>query len=101
MPRVKIASVSKLPSGAVMPAAAGDESYAVCHAEGAIHVLDGVCPHAGGPLGQGVLHGTTLVCPWHGWEYDCRTGVCTFNDEVRVATYPVTVSGDDVLIEVP
>ena len=55
-----------------MEALVGDGTYAVCNAGGEIHALDGICPHAGGPLGQGALHGTTLVCPWHAWEFDCR-----------------------------
>ena len=101
MPRVKAASLSELPPGSVIPAEVGGESYAVCNAAGEIHVLDGICPHAGGPLGQGALHGATLVCPWHAWEYNCRTGVCEFNEDVRVATFPVTVEGDDILIDVP
>lgn len=101
MARVKVASLAQLPPGSVLAAQVGEESYAVCNAEGEIHVLDGVCPHAGGPLGQGALHGTTLVCPWHAWEYDCRTGICEFNAEVQVAKFPAAIEGDDVLIDVP
>ncbi len=100
MPLIKVTSLSAVPPGNVRPAELRDESYAVCNVDGEIHVLDGVCPHAGGPLGQGALHGTTLVCPWHAWEYDCRTGVCDFNEAVRVAKFPATVQGDDILIDV-
>jgi nitrite reductase/ring-hydroxylating ferredoxin subunit len=78
----------------------GEDTVAVCNADGEIHALDGVCPHAGGPLGQGALHGTTLVCPWHAWEYDCRTGVCVFSDEVKLDKFAVRIEGDDILVEV-
>ena len=101
MPRVKLASLANVPPGSVIPAQIGDDSYAVCNADGHIHVLDGICPHAGGPLGQGALHGSTLVCPWHAWEYDCRTGVCEFNPDVTVTKFPITVAGDDILIDLP
>jgi nitrite reductase (NADH) small subunit len=101
MPRVKIGSVSQIPAGSVASTVIGGDSYAVCHVDGQIHVLDGICPHAGGPLGQGALHGTTLVCPWHAWEYDCTTGMCTFSDEFSVTKFPVTISGDDILIDIP
>ena len=80
---------------------AGASSYAICNVDGEIHALDGFCPHAGGPLGQGALHGSILVCPWHAWEYDCRTGTCAFNDEVRVEKFGVRIEGDDILIEIP
>jgi nitrite reductase (NADH) small subunit len=98
---VKVGSVSRLPPGAVMEAEAGANTYAICNAGGAFYALDGVCPHAGGPLGQGALHGNTLVCPWHAWEYDCRTGVNDFDQDVVVATFPVKIEGDDILIDVP
>ena len=41
---------------------------------GELHALDGICPHQGGPLGQGALHGGVVSCPWHGWEYDVTDG---------------------------
>jgi len=98
---VKVGSLSVLPPGSVMEVHVGDGTYAVCNAGGEIHALDGICPHAGGPLGQGALHGTTLVCPWHAWEFDCRTGEHDYNPAVRVATYPVQVIGDEILIDIP
>jgi nitrite reductase (NADH) small subunit len=101
MPLVKVGCVSQLPPGSVMEAEVGGDTYAICNAGGEVHALEGVCPHAGGPLGQGALHDTTLVCPWHGWEYDCRTGVHDFDEEVKVASFPVKLDGDDILIDVP
>jgi nitrite reductase (NADH) small subunit len=99
MPFLKVAELSKLPPGSVMEALVGDGTYAICNAGGEIYALDGICPHSGGPLGQGALHGTTLVCPWHAWEFDCRyheTG-----DGSWVAKFPVKIDGDDILIDVP
>ena len=84
-----------------MEAEVGNETYAICNAEGEVHALEGICPHAGGPLGQGALHGHTLVCPWHAWEYDCRTGLNDMDEEVKVVKIPVKIEGDDILIEVP
>lgn len=83
-----------------MEAELNGNTYAVCNADGELHALDGVCPHAGGPLGQGALHGTTLVCPWHAWEYDCRTGLNDFDPDVKVARFPVKEESGDILIDV-
>ena len=99
MALVKVGLVSQLPPGSVMEAEVDGNTYAVCNVDGQLHALDGICPHAGGPLGQGALHGTTLVCPWHAWEYDCRTGVNDFDPDVKVATFPVKVEGADILID--
>jgi nitrite reductase/ring-hydroxylating ferredoxin subunit len=37
-------------------------------------VLDGTCPHEGGPLGEGMIEGGRVVCPWHSYAFDPRTG---------------------------
>jgi len=34
------------------------------------------CPHAGAPLSEGALRGDHVVCSWHGWRFDARTGAC-------------------------
>src|ERR1051326_590022 len=101
MPFVKVGSISRLTPGSVMHAEVAGSAYAICNADGELHALDGICPHAGGPLGHGALHGTTLVCPWHAWEYDCRTGASEMDDGLRLAKGPVKIEGDDILIEVP
>jgi nitrite reductase/ring-hydroxylating ferredoxin subunit len=75
------------------------EPYAICNVGGELHALDGACPHAGGPLGQGALHGGTLVCPWHAWEYDCITGINDYAPDVKLAKFLVTIEGDDILLD--
>ena len=59
-----------------------------------VYAISATCPHAGGPLGQGALHGTTLVCPWHAWEFD-------LDDPLILAKFPVRIDGDDIFIDVP
>ena len=68
---------------------------------GELHALEGNCPHASGPLGQGALHGHMLVCPWHAWEFDCRTGEHDYNPAVKVAVFAVEVVGDEIRIHIP
>ena len=101
MPFVKIASLAALPPGSLMEAVVDDNSYAVCNVDGEVHALDGICPHAGGPLGQGALHGDTLVCPWHAWEYNCRTGVCIPDYDLKLEKIPVKIDAGDIFIDVP
>jgi len=98
---VKVGSLAALPPGSVMEAEVGDYTFALCNVEGEVHALDGICPHAGGPLGQGNLEGNLLVCPWHAWEYDCRTGINDGDENVKLDTFPVKIEGDDILIDVP
>jgi len=64
---------------------------------GVFHTADGLfamedhCLHAGGPLHEGELEGTTVTCPWHGWQFDVTTGRCDLNPMVALGRYPVRV----------
>ena len=101
MPFVMVASVSTLPKGSVVQAEANGETYAICNVNGEIHAFEGSCPCTGGPLGLGALRENLLVCPWHGWRYDYRTGVSAYNANIRITKIPVKVEGDDILIDLP
>lgn len=100
MPFVKVASVAALQAGSMVQAKIEDELYVICNVGGHLHAMDGRCPHAGGPLGEGALHGHTVVCPWHSWEFDCRTGETDFNTRFRLKTFTVKTEGDDILIDI-
>ena len=100
MPLVKVGPAKALSPGSVQEVENGDATYAVCNVDGKLFAVDGLCPHAGGPLGQGNLNGSMLVCPWHGWEFNCQTGVNDFDEDLQLKTYPVVVQGDDVLIDI-
>jgi nitrite reductase/ring-hydroxylating ferredoxin subunit len=54
----------------------------------------------GGPLGQGFIDGNKIVCPWHGWEYDLKTGAMADDPKSKLAVYPVKTENDDVLIDI-
>ena len=75
--------------------------YAICNVEGTIRALDGACIHRGGPLGMGQIHDGRIVCPFHMWEFDCRTGEYDYDPTQRVATYEVRIEGDEILVQVP
>jgi nitrite reductase (NADH) small subunit len=101
MPLVKVATLSQLPANSVTEATVGNETYAICNVAGRVTALSGICLHRGGPLGQGAIHNGYVVCPWHAWEWNCQTGVNDYDHTQKVATFPVKVDGDDVLIELP
>lgn len=97
----KIGSKSDLPAeGEAREFTLGEKTVCVANIDGAYSALDNVCAHRGGPLGQGVVLEGKIVCPWHGWMYDPKTGVPDVNPEQRVAVYPIKVEGDDVLVEI-
>lgn len=74
---------------------------ALYHTEDGFHAIDGICAHAGGPLGQGVLNRCIVTCPWHGWQYDVTTGRHCLTDSIRQQSFAVKIDGDDVYVELP
>jgi len=98
---VRVASLRQVPPGEVIEVTVEGVRYAICNVDGRVHALSGDCLHRGGPLGYGRMNGYQVVCPWHLWEFDCRTGAYDRNPEIRLPTYPVRVEGDDILIELP
>lgn len=101
MPFIKVGTAAQLPPGSLMEVMLGDSPYTVCNVGGEVRALSGVCPHRGGPLGQGQIHDDRVVCPFHLWEFDCRTGEYEYDPTKRVATYEVKVEGGDILLQVP
>jgi 3-phenylpropionate/trans-cinnamate dioxygenase ferredoxin component len=66
-----------------------------------VHACGAVCAHHQGPLDQGRLSGARLTCPWHGWMFDVRTGVCLMPSRgAPIPTYRVELEAGDVWIEV-
>jgi nitrite reductase (NADH) small subunit len=100
MPLVAVAKLAEVPLGKSIEAIIDAESYVVCNHNGVIHVLDGICPHRNGPLGAGNFADGKVICPYHGWEFDCATGEYDLNPLVRIRTYPVTIEGGEVRIEI-
>jgi nitrite reductase/ring-hydroxylating ferredoxin subunit len=97
---VRVASVSEVQPGWVKEVRVDGKTYAICNSGGEIHALDGSCPCTGGPLGQGALREDLLVCPWHGWRFDCRTGASAYDPNITVARFPVRILGDDIFVEI-
>lgn len=97
---VKVATTSDIAVGTGKVVEAGGKTLAVFRCDDGYYAVDNTCRHRGGPLGEGALSGTTVSCPWHGWEYDVASGACSMDDSLRVATYPVKVEGNDVLVSV-
>jgi len=97
---VKVAVVSDVAPGNMKEITVNDKTIALCNLDGKFYALDNICLHRGGPLGQGYLDGEKVECPWHGWQYDVKTGATVMNPGMQVATYEVKVEGSDVLVAV-
>lgn len=77
------------------------KEIALFNCDGEYYAIDNECTHVGGPLCEGDLDGETVVCPWHGGEFNIKTGeVLAPPAEENVTSYKVSVEGDSIKIEV-
>ncbi len=92
MPKsIQLIAASDVPVGESAEVVAEGRIFAVFNVEGTFHVLDGICPHAGGPLGKGALNGNVVTCPWHGWQFDVTNGKHCLNETLCQQAYETSV----------
>jgi nitrite reductase/ring-hydroxylating ferredoxin subunit len=108
-----VAHVDEIPPGSRKIVEVAGRSIGVFNVDGAFHALRNRCPHQGGPLCEGFVMSSLsssgpghydhdagearIRCPWHGWEFDLRTGQSWFDPEhTRVKTYRVSVEDGPV-----
>jgi nitrite reductase (NADH) small subunit len=65
-----------------------------------VFALDDRCPHKGGPLSEGIVHGTSVTCPLHNWVFDMATGQAQGADSGSVGTHPVRVENGRIWLDV-
>jgi nitrite reductase (NADH) small subunit len=91
MAEVIVGPASAIPPGEGRSFLAEGEKIAVfCARNGQVFAVQAECPHKGGPLADGLLGGTTLICPLHAWKFDLTTGNPLMGD-CALKTYPVRV----------
>ena len=96
---VEVASVDDLPLGRAKACSVSGRTLALYHTASGFHATDNICPHRGGPLGEGDLIGEEITCPWHLWSFDVATGLCGGNSEISVETHEVKVEGDRIMVK--
>ena len=97
---VRVVAEAELPPGKCIEALVDGKPVALCNVGGEFHAISNTCVHRGGPLGQGVLDGKLVICPWHAWAYDVTTGKSDVNPDLGVAKYEVKVEAGGVLVKV-
>jgi nitrite reductase (NADH) small subunit len=78
--------------------ATGGRVLCVARVHGELCAVDNECPHRGGPLAEGFIEEGKIVCPWHGWAFDPKTGAATHNPNARVRVYPIKTEAGDVYV---
>ena len=102
MPRVSAGRLEALRPDRPILLETGGRRIAVVRHGDSVHAVDDACPHAGGPLSEGVVMKGALVCPYHTWMWDLTTGTCVAGPQsARVRVYPAGVEAGEVWVELP
>jgi nitrite reductase (NADH) small subunit len=98
---VTFGPLSSVPPGEGRTFDIGTRKIAVFHTrEGGVFASQAECPHKHGPLADGLLGGSTLVCPLHSWKFDLVTGQSD-NGQCGLKTYPARLSpGGQIVVDV-
>ena len=80
----------------------GDREIAIFNLGGRFAAIDNECPHRGGPLCDGIVSGSAVICPLHGWKISLESGAVLRPEVcVRVETYPVRTIDGIVAVQLP
>lgn len=101
MASLDLADAATIVPGQSAEVVADGRIFAVYNVDGVFHVIDGICPHAGGPLGKGTLRGNIVTCPWHGWQFSVSSGQHCLNQRICQTAYAVRIENGRVIIEMP
>jgi nitrite reductase (NADH) small subunit len=97
---VRAIAASDLAPGQCAEATVGGTPVAIYNIDGTFYATSNVCLHRGGPLGQGMIDGKTVMCPWHAWSWDVTNGENCANGELKIPSYEVKVENGQVLVKV-
>jgi nitrite reductase/ring-hydroxylating ferredoxin subunit len=98
---VKVATTDQVVPGVGHLVEVRGNEIAIFNVGGVFHAIDNSCTHVGGPLCEGELNGTEVVCPWHGAAFDVTTGEALGPPAGSpVNCYNVRINGSHLEIEI-
>jgi nitrite reductase/ring-hydroxylating ferredoxin subunit len=118
MPEIHVAKFAQFPDGDRRIVSAGTVEIGVFHWEGQFYAYENLCLHQGGPACEGVMMHRVedtiapdrtwqgqkfckdmhFVCPWHGYEYDLKTGECVGDRKLKLKSFDVVRRGEDIYV---
>ncbi|MEE8350436.1 MAG: non-heme iron oxygenase ferredoxin subunit [Acidobacteriota bacterium] len=94
-----VATTDQLEPGASLRVEVNGKQVALFNVDGEYYAIDDACTHRAGPLSEGKCEGTVVTCPWHGMQFDIKTGEPLGPLPVDgVTAYAVVTDGDELKI---
>ena len=119
MPEIFVAKYGEMKDGDQRIVKHGALEIGVFRWDGRFYGYRNLCVHQGGPACEGIMMHKVeevlsddrrllgqrfsetemhFVCPWHGFEYDLRTGECVTDRSLKLRSFPITIQGDDIYV---
>jgi nitrite reductase/ring-hydroxylating ferredoxin subunit len=97
----RLGAVAELPVGEGRAYRAGNDTVAVFRLrDGSLHAVSAICPHAGGPIADGLVDSEVVICPLHQHIYELATG-CSRTGQAALRVYRVRVDDGQLVVSVP
>ena len=97
----RVATTNDIPPGEMMIVEVDGVEVAIANVDGEYFAFNNSCTHRGGPLGEGILTGDVVECPFHAGQFNVRTGQVVAQPPVDpVQTYPVQIEGEEIRVAV-
>lgn len=99
MKEIEVAKVSEIATGSAKQVEVDGEPIAIFNVEGQFYAIHDTCTHAGASLAEGSVEGGTVTCPWHGAQFDLKTGKnLSMPAPTPVQSYTLKIEGDTIKI---
>ena len=94
---VTVGRPEDIPSGEGRCIEVNGDEVALFNLDGNFYAIDNLCPHRAGPLGMGEVDGEDVICPWHSWRFNIKTGRSPENSS-KVMSYPVKIENGEIKV---
>jgi len=96
----KVAETSQIPQGSGKIFEVNGNQIAIWNLSDNYYAFQNVCPHRGGPVGEGEVEGNIITCPWHGQQFDVTSCQGITNPAAKLTKYELQVEGNDIKVAV-
>lgn len=98
---IDIAGLEEIPQRGARTVATSHGNVAVFRTgDDTVFALRDSCPHRGGPISHGIVHGHGVTCPLHGWVLSLQTGAAVGEDAPCIARFRVRVEAGRILLDI-